>query len=351
MAALLTVILAGPLSAAELKNGQPTQAIKQFFSAHCLDCHTGPEAKAGLDLATLSDKLDDPAVQQKWVRIVDRVHDGEMPPPDVETIEPTEAAPFLQATGDWLRAFQRAEDAELGRVRGRRLTRRELERSLHDLLGIDIPLADQLAGRSQLAGVLDRGRRPGHVAFSARTAPGRRRCRARRGLSPGTRRRNTYERDFDAEQVARQTDRRGRAKPEMLDGRAVTWSSGLIFYGRIPATTAPENGWYRFKVRAGGLKPPASGGVWTTVRSGLGVSSAPLLAWVGAFEATPEPREIEFEAWLPKGHMLEIRPGDTTLKKARVSPAARSAWRRRAAGRARHRHRPDHDAAVSSRTR
>jgi hypothetical protein len=105
----------------------------------------------------------------------------------------------------------------------------------------------------------------------------------------------------------------------MLDGQAVVWSSGLIFYGRLPATSAPESGWYRFKVTVSGLKPPATGGVWSTVNTGLCVSSAPLLSYVTAFEATPELKTIEFEAWLPKRHMLEIRPGDTTLKRARFA--------------------------------
>ena len=41
--------------------------------------------------------------------------------------------------------------------------------------------------------------------------------------------------------------------------------------------------------------------------------------WVGAFEATPEPQEWTFETWSPKGQMLEVRPGDTTLKMARFA--------------------------------
>ena len=52
------------------------------------------------------------------------------------------------------------------------------------------------------------------------------------------------------------------------------------------------------------------------MHAGLCVSSAPLLQYVTAFEAGEEPREIAFECWLPKGHMLEIRPGDVTLKRA-----------------------------------
>ncbi len=53
------------------------------------------------------------------------------------------------------------------------------------------------------------------------------------------------------------------------------------------------------------------------MHTGLCVSSAPLLEYVTSFEAMGDAREIEFEAWLPKRHMLEIRPGDVTLKQAR----------------------------------
>lgn len=207
----------------------------------------------------------------------------------------------------------------MGRVRGRRLTRREVERSLQDLLGIDIPLADQLpeeASATEFTTVAD-GQAMSHFQLERHLAVVDTALDEafRRALTPDDR----YERDFDARGVARRSDRQRTREPEMRDGQAVVWSSGLIFYGRLPATTAPENGWYRFNVRAAGLKPPASGGVWATVRTGLCVSSAPLLAWVGAFEAGPQAKEIEFEAWLPKGHMLEIRPGDATLKKARFA--------------------------------
>ncbi len=41
------------------------------------------------------------------------------------------------------------------------------------------------------------------------------------------------------------------------------------------------------------------------------------MSWVGSFEATDEPTERTFEAWIPAGHMIEIRPGDETLKRAR----------------------------------
>lgn len=289
-----------------------------FLKTHCADCHQGKEAQAGLDLTALPTDLSDAAVMTRWVRIFDRVNDGEMPPPDAEKLPPQAAAEFLKTTGDWLRSHQHAQDAKLGRVRGRRLTKRELERSLQDLLGIDIPLADQLpdevrppgsfttvaTGQSMSHFQLERHLAVVDVALDEAF---------RRAFSPE----NLYRREFDAAGIARTDPSRRTREPELRNGQAVTWSSGLIFYGRLPATSAPEDGWYRFTVTVSGLKPPSTGGVWCTVRSGLCVSSAPLLAWVGSFEATPEPRTLTFEAWLPRRHMLEIRPGDVTLKRGR----------------------------------
>ncbi|HUG91769.1 MAG TPA: DUF1592 domain-containing protein [Planctomycetaceae bacterium] len=294
-------------------------AVRAFLSAHCYDCHQGADAEAGLDLAALSADLSDAATGKRWVRIHDRVRDGEMPPPDAAELDGRQIAGFVATAGEWLRANQRARDAELGRVRARRLTRREVERSLQDLLGIDIPLADQLPEDARSAGfttVAD-GQSMSHFQLERHLAVVDAALdeALRRALSPEDR----YEHDFKAREVARRSERRRTREPEMIDGQAVVWSSGLIFYGRIPATTAPEDGWYRFRVRVSALKPPPGGGVWSTVRSGLCVSSAPLLPWIAAFEATQEPKDVEFEAWLPKRHMLEIRPGDTTLKKARFA--------------------------------
>jgi hypothetical protein len=292
----------------------------QFLKQHCYDCHSGAESEAGLDLVALSRDLADGKAHARWVRVFDRVKGGEMPPKDAAVLPATERERFLSGAGEWLRDFQHAQDAELGRVRGRRLTRRELERTLHALLGIDIPLADQLPEESRTAGftTVANGQSMSHfqLARHLEVVDVALDEAFRRALGAGDR----YERDFDHVEVARRPERKRTREPEILDERAVVWSSGLIFYGRIPATIAPQSGWYRFNVRASGLKAPAGGGgVWATVRSGLCVSSAPLLTWIGSFEAMPEVREWTFEAWLPKGHMIEIRPGDSTLKKARFA--------------------------------
>ncbi len=317
--ALVTLVTFGARAGQAAEGANPTPAVASFLRTHCVDCHQGAEAEGGLDLAKLGYDLATPDAERRWIRIFDRVHDGEMPPADSPRPKADETAAFLASTGDRLRAFRHARDAELGRVRARRLTRREVERSLHDLLGIDIPLADQLPEESRSAGFTTTadGQSMSHfqlerhlnvVDLALDEA-------FRRALGPA----DDFDKDFDAAAVARRNPRSRTREPEMLDGKAVVWSSGLTFYGRIPTTTAREQGWYRFAVTLSALKPPETGGVWCTVNTGLCVSSAPLLTYVTSFEATPEPRTFEFEAWLPERHMLEIRPGDKTLKKGKFA--------------------------------
>jgi hypothetical protein len=96
----------------------------------------------------------------------------------------------------------------------------------------------------------------------------------------------------------------------------VVWSSQLIFYGRLPATEVDQSGWYRLSFQVRSLKKPKEHGVWGSVRTGECSASAPLLNWVGAFEADEEPKVVTMLAWISKGHMVEIRPLDRTLRQA-----------------------------------
>lgn len=313
--------VAAPAPAAELAETAAEDraipaAAKVFFETHCYDCHDGPGGEGDFDVTALSAQLDDETTVERWVRIFDRVHDGEMPPPDASLVEPDEAEAFLSSVGTWLRDDQRQQQQKIGRVRGRRLTRLQMERTLHDLLGIDIPLANKLPEEGRVGGfttVAD-GQPMSHFQLQRHLAV------VDEALDEAFRRASEpddlWEKQLPAKKLARTRTR--TREPELIDGRIVIWSSGLSFYGRIPATRAREDGWYRFTIRGiESLKVPEDSGVWSTIRSGQCVSSAPLMSWIDAFEATAEPQDITVEAWLPEGHMLEIRPGDTKLKKAR----------------------------------
>jgi len=316
VASLLCMAVAGPLHAEQTDDAAIPEAAKSFVSATCLDCHDGPDGEAGLDLSAISGDLDDDHLFETWVRIYDRVKAGEMPPPDSYDTDAKTTDAFLSTTSDWLRTHQQRKWKAEGRVPARRLTRKQIERTLHDLLGIDIPIADRMPEEQRTHGftTVASGQAMSHFQVERHVAAVDRALEEafRRALTPPDR----ELRELSARQVARRNPKRRTREPEMIDDLAVVWSSRLIFYGRLPATTAKEDGWYRFRIKASALKAPEGRGVWCTVRRGPCVSSAPLLPWVGAFEATDEPQVWTFETWLPKGEMLEVRPGDNTLKMA-----------------------------------
>lgn len=294
----------------------PPAPVGAFLDRHCVDCHSGDQAEGGFDVGRLRFDPADPHGDRGWARVIDRVAAGEMPPADAAQPDAAARRAFGEAAERWLVAAVTARDAAWGRVRGRRLSRRELERSLHAILGIDIPLANLIP---------EEGRPGGYTTVAARQTMSHHHLERhlavvdaaldeafRRALGPPA----ELHRHFDAQGICRVDPTVRCREPELLRGQAVVWANGTIYYGRMPATTAPADGWYRFRIRVSALNPPETGGVWCTVHTGLCVSSAPLLEYVTAFEAQPEPRDIEFVAWLPRRHMLEIRPGDATLKQA-----------------------------------
>jgi len=293
------------------------EGTTDFLQNHCVDCHDGPQGEGGFNLNALPDNLEDSAAIASWSRIIDRISDQEMPPDESEQPKSQESKSFVRNTSDWITDFQQKKFAKLGRVRSRRLTNLQLERTLHDLLAIDVPLATQLTDELRSAGfnniadaqamshfhlqshlaVIDTALESAIAKVFDRSAPKRV--------------------NLNAQRLCRENPDRRCREPEMMDGKAVVWSSGVTYHGRLPSTTARESGWYRFTITASSLNEPEDHGVWCSVRSGRCTSGAPLLSWIGAFEATPEARERVFEAWIPKDHMLEIRPADATIKRGR----------------------------------
>jgi mono/diheme cytochrome c family protein len=289
--------------------------VAAFLEGHCVECHDADVKKGGLDLTGLNfDKLD-PASLKAWQHIFERVRDGEMPPKKKPQPEKNEKDLFLAALKQPLLETDKADIAANGRVRSRRLTRVEYEHTMHDLLGIDIPLktllpedrashgfetvADgQQLSHHQLARYLDVADLALSDAFD----------RAAKGDA-------TYAKHHTPEMLIKNRGGNYRG-PDLKNGESITWPIGLQFFGRTP-TWAPESGWYRVTLRGvRGINPTADGAVWGTLRSGHCESNAPLLYMIGLVEATATPRDTTFEAWIEKNHRLELRPNDGTRKNA-----------------------------------
>ena len=310
--ALTLALAAEPTAAAD------DDATWRFLQDHCADCHADGAAEGGFELAELREsdasRLGD---VERWVRVWDRVHDGEMPPAEMDPPSGRDRSGFLDATGEAIRVAQRTEAELYGRVQERRLTSVQLERTLHDLLGIDRPLARMLPEDRRTDGfttVAD-GQSLSHFDLQNHLALVD--IALDEALARTLSSEKVWTRELTARDLARKNPRQRNRDPEYWKDAAVVWSHNLVFYGRISETRARADGWYRFTFDISTLKEPEYG-VWCTVRTGHARSTAPIMREVATFQALPEKKTITVEAWLDKDQMFEVRPHDDRLKKART---------------------------------
>jgi len=314
--AIAALITAAVSTAPRVSGAPPTPELLRFLDTHCVECHDADVKKGGLNLADLNFALENADNFALWQRVHERVKSSEMPPgkkprPEAETI-----ALFLKDLVEPLLAADREDIGRSGRVPSRRLTRVEYEHTLHDLLGIDLPLGQLLpedpeshgfetvAGGQQLsyhhrARYLDVADLALDEVFS-------------RALNGDV----EYTKKFTPQDLIENRGGNFRG-PEVRDGRSISWPITLQFFGRMRPTAAPADGWYRITLRdVEAINPGKDGAVWGTLRSGFCDSNAPLLAMIGLVEATPKPRDLVFDAWIEKGQQLELKPNDGELKRA-----------------------------------
>ena len=119
-------------------------AVTDFFDLNCYECHNEVDRKGDLDLESLNFNPSDPSRMDFLAFLHDRVRDGEMPPPEDSLVEPAERAAFLEKFENVLHELSRERLLAEGRVKLRRLSRIEYENTIHDLLGVRIPLLEML---------------------------------------------------------------------------------------------------------------------------------------------------------------------------------------------------------------
>ena len=112
----------------------PPGAAAGFLQKQCFECHDAETQKGGLDLSSLKFDLDSAKTFDTWIKIHDRVRDGEMPPKKKPRPDGKELDVFLSAIADPMIAADRARAAAQGRSVWRRLNRYEYENALRDLL-------------------------------------------------------------------------------------------------------------------------------------------------------------------------------------------------------------------------
>lgn len=110
-------------------------STQAFLEASCFACHNATTKKGNLDLTTLKPDFADAATFAVWVKVHDRVYDGEMPPKAAPQPADAERKAFLKSLAPPLIAADAARIRREGRSVLRRMNRYEYENTLRDLLG------------------------------------------------------------------------------------------------------------------------------------------------------------------------------------------------------------------------
>ncbi len=135
--------LIAPLKVAFASATLPTEVV-EFLDLNCYECHNDVDQKGELDLESLVFDPSDASNMDRWAFVHDRIKEKEMPPPEDSLVEADERAGFLSQFEKILYKISREEIESEGRVKSRRLSRIEYENTMHDLLGVNIPLRGDL---------------------------------------------------------------------------------------------------------------------------------------------------------------------------------------------------------------
>src|SRR3954447_22715140 len=145
LVALLAACLQAALRADE---AIPYARVQSLFQKHCYSCHGIEKPKGKFRI----DKLDPDLVKGNdvghWLVVMDRLEFGDMPPED----EPALGKEDRELMTAWIAQGHRQADlAKSQAPTFRRLTRREYERTMQDLLGLPIEFGARLPedGRSK----------------------------------------------------------------------------------------------------------------------------------------------------------------------------------------------------------
>ncbi|HCN28667.1 MAG TPA: hypothetical protein DIT64_07850, partial [Verrucomicrobiales bacterium] len=113
--------------------------VEPFVKQYCVECH-GDRPKAGLNLRVAVRKPGDPAFARKWMEAIANVNAHDMPPEDADQPKDDERKRFLDA----LAQIKYLAARDPGPFVIRRLTKVEYGNTLHDFLGVDASLANEL---------------------------------------------------------------------------------------------------------------------------------------------------------------------------------------------------------------
>ncbi|MCR9291979.1 MAG: DUF1592 domain-containing protein [bacterium] len=126
---------------------QPPRAFVQLSQDYCLDCHTGGDAEARLDISAMNDTQVS-TFYMDWRRVARVLQEGSMPPTDAEQPPGSQLQEAGRALGTALQQATLEAADDPGPQVVRRLTNAEFDYCLEDLTGLRLGLGKGLVSDS-----------------------------------------------------------------------------------------------------------------------------------------------------------------------------------------------------------
>ena len=128
------LLLAASLSFASAV--QAAEPFEAFLEKHCIRCH-GPEKEKGdLRIDRLSRDFKVGADTHHWAEMMEQVNSGEMPPKKEKKPTQDEMAAFVTSLDSLIKEGRAARMAARPAVAHYRLSRKEYQNRVYDLLGV-----------------------------------------------------------------------------------------------------------------------------------------------------------------------------------------------------------------------
>ncbi|MGE0605861.1 MAG: DUF1592 domain-containing protein [Pirellulales bacterium] len=310
MMRLFFCVLACLSGAVMASAGEPFEA---FLEKHCLRCHGPEKVERDLRLDQLSRDFKAGADGHLWAEIVERINAGEMPPADEPQPTENEIATVIEQLDSRIREGRAVRMAARSPVAHYRLSRREYQNTVYDLLGVryDPTKPGELNADTRWQGFERIGSQlslsPSHVERYYRAAE------------------IVLDRAFPAQPVESKTIRQtaadiryngGKQQQAYLDRFGIQRPlRALIFPGRLQQAFGPhwfggvgsqQSGLYRARMQVSGIRPP--GGQTPHLRIGKATDEAANEGLVELDIMAPEdnPEIVEFEVILEMPASLDF---------------------------------------------
>jgi Protein of unknown function (DUF1592)/Protein of unknown function (DUF1588)/Protein of unknown function (DUF1585)/Protein of unknown function (DUF1587)/Protein of unknown function (DUF1595)/Planctomycete cytochrome C len=112
------------------------EPFEAFLEKHCVRCHGAQKEEGDLRIDVLSRDFKSGADTHHWAEVLDKVNSGEMPPEDEPKPTQAEIASFVMSLDSRVKEGRAARMAARPNVAHYRLSRKEYQNTVYDLLGV-----------------------------------------------------------------------------------------------------------------------------------------------------------------------------------------------------------------------